>query len=402
MARQDRLRTLHDGTPPEDRERLTRARTAVSSAYQAALRSHLGRPDESGLKAARGLGAEAFAAGLPTLDLARLHEAMVIAALPADCPADRREVLIGKAARFFAVAILPVVTVDPAGDGTAARLEELIATLSRRTLELAAANRSLEREIHRREEGESALRESEGQLAIAFERSDRQQDQLRHLARRLLATQEEERRKISRELHDVIAQTLAGIHHRLEALQGEAARGIEELDRHLDGTQELVRQAMATVQSFARELRPAVLDELGLAPALAALLETFSERSGIRGRLAMDPSLPPLDAVPRTVLYRVAQEALANVAKHARASGVVVAVEKAAEGVVLTVRDDGGGFDPAEAGTRGGGQHLGLLGMRERLEMIGGVFRIDCAPGRGTLIHAWIPRPGPVEPLSEP
>lgn len=393
---------MHDGTSPEDRERMTRERTAVSRGYEAALQAHLDRPDEAGLEAARGLGGEAVAAGLPTLDLARLHEAMVIAALPPDCPADRRELLIGKAARFFAVAILPVVTVDPAGDASAARLEELIATLSRRTLELAAANRALEREIERREQGESALRVSEGQLAVALERSDRQQDQLRHLARRLLATQEEERRKISRELHDVIAQTLAGIHHRLEALQGEAARGSSELERHLDGTQDLVRHAMATVQSFARELRPAVLDELGLAPALAALLETFSERSGIRGRLAIEPDLPPPAALPRTVLYRVAQEALANVAKHARASGVVVAVEEAAEGVVLTVSDDGGGFDPAEAATRGGGQHLGLLGMRERLEMIGGVLRIDSAPGRGTVIHAWIPRPGLAEPLSEP
>jgi signal transduction histidine kinase len=398
MARQVRLPTLHDGTSPEDRERMTRARTAVSRGYQVALRSHLERPDEAGLEGARGLGGEALAAGLPTLDLARLHEAMVIAVLPVDCPADRREVLIGKAARFFAVAILPVVPADPAADGSAARLEELIATLSRRTLELAAANLGLEREIHCREQGETALRESEGQLAIALERSDRQQDQLRHLARRLLATQEEERRKISRELHDVIAQTLAGIHHRLEALQGEAARGAAELDRHLDGTQELVRQAMATVQSFARELRPAVLDELGLAPALASLLEIFSRRSGIRGRLAIDPDLPPLDALPRTVLYRVAQEALANVTKHAQASSVVLAVEEAMDEIVMTVSDDGGGFDPGEAETRSGGRHLGLLGMRERLEMIGGVFRIDSTPGRGTVIHARIPCPVSLEP----
>ena len=155
-----------------------------------------------------------------------------------------------------------------------------------------------------------------------LEQSDRLQEQLRQLSRQILSAQEDERKKISRELHDVIAQTLTGINVRLAALKKEAAINTKGLDRNIARTQRLVEKSVNIVHQFARELRPAVLDDLGLIPALHSFVKLFSKRTRIHVHLKVFAGVEQLDIAKRTVLFRVAQEALTNVSRHAHASRV--------------------------------------------------------------------------------
>jgi signal transduction histidine kinase len=219
------------------------------------------------------------------------------------------------------------------------------------------------------------------------------QEQLRLLSRQLLSAQEEERKKISRELHDVIAQTLTGINVRLTTLKNEAAANTRGLKRNIERTQRLVENSVNFVHRFARELRPAVLDDVGLIPALHSFMKDFTKRTGIRIHFTTFTSarLKELDGDKRTVLYRVAQEALTNVARHAQASRAEVRIQKLDGRVCMRIKDNGKGF-PAEHLLHGKKKNrLGLLGMRERVEMVRGRFSIQSARGRGTTILAQIP-----------
>ena len=148
--------------------------------------------------------------------------------------------------------------------------------LSQRTVELAASNLELQLEIAQRKAAEAALKKSEHHYSQLLEQSDRLQEQLRQLSRQILSAQEEERKEISRELHDVIAQTLTGINVRLAALNKEAAINTKGLDRNIARTQRLVEKSVDIVHQFARELRPAVLDDLGLIPALHSFMKNFT------------------------------------------------------------------------------------------------------------------------------
>ena len=148
---------------------------------------------------------------------------------------------------------------------------------------------------------------------------------------------------------------------------------------------------MDIVHQFARELRPAVLDDLGLVPALHSFMKSFTARTGVRTRLTAFAGVEELDAAKRTVLYRVAQEALTNVSRHAKASRVEVSIQKLPDGIRMRVKDDGRSFQVERVLHSRARKHLGLLGMRERLEMIGGRFGVESAPGKGTTVHAEIP-----------
>jgi signal transduction histidine kinase len=215
------------------------------------------------------------------------------------------------------------------------------------------------------------------------------QAQLRLLSRQVLSTQEEERKKISRELHDVIAQTLTGINLRLAALKQEG--NTLGLARSIARTQQLVQESVDIVHRFARKLRPAVLDDLGLIPALHTFMKQFRAETGMRVSLAADAAVEELNGDKRTVLYRVAQEALTNVARHAQASQVDVKLGKLDGTVCIRISDDGKGFQ-TELTVRGKkDERLGLLGMRERLETVGGKFTVTSAPGKGTTILAQVP-----------
>jgi signal transduction histidine kinase len=217
------------------------------------------------------------------------------------------------------------------------------------------------------------------------------QEQLRHLSRQILQAQEEERKRISRELHDVIAQTLTGISIRLTALKTGVAVNAKGLQKKIASTQRLVEESVRIVHQFARELRPSVLDDLGLIPALHSFVKTFADRTRLRIRLRIFAGVEQLDAAQRTVLYRVAQEALTNVARHAHATQVEMCIEKTAGSTHMWIRDDGRSFPVDQTLRSRKNNRLGLLGMRERVEMVGGSFGVESAPGKGTTIEVQIP-----------
>jgi PAS domain S-box-containing protein len=256
---------------------------------------------------------------------------------------------------------------------------------------LALVNRDLRREIGRRQAVEQSLRKSEQHYSRLLEQSRQMQEQLRLLSRQVLSTQEEERKKISRELHDVIAQTLTGINVRLATLKKEAATNTQGLQRSIARTQRLVQQSVDIVHQFARKLRPTVLDDLGLIPALHTFMKHFRAETGIRVSLSAFAAVEQLHGDKRTVLYRVAQEALTNVARHAQASQVEVKLQKLDGAVCLTVTDDGKGFRTEGVVQTKKAKRLGLLGMKERLEIVGGNLTITSAPGKGSIILAQVP-----------
>jgi len=260
---------------------------------------------------------------------------------------------------------------------------------------LAGANRELKREIVRRKAVEAALKKSEQHYAKLSEQAREMQDQLRLFSRRLLAALEEERMRISRELHDVIGQTLTGINVRLAVLKKSEPTKTAGWEQDLARAQELVEHAAETIHRFARELRPTVLDDLGLIPALRTFIKGFAGQTGIRVNLSAFAGVEEADGDKRTVLYRVAQEALTNIARHARAGRVEVKIQQRPGSVCMSIADDGLGFEPKPAVQGKANGRLGLLGMAERLKMVGGTFAIRSAPGKGTTIVAQIPFPWP-------
>ena len=372
-----------------------------SRRYQAALRTHLKQGHQASLESARGLGSEALAAGLQTLDLAKLHEQTLVTEVLPDCPAGKRAALIKQAGIFLTEAIIPIEKIHPGPREAAIHLNQIVEMLSQRTMELAASNLELKQEIVQRKAMETALKKSEHHYSQLLEQSNRLQEQLRQLSRQILSTQEEERRKISRELHDVIAQTLTGINIRLASLKKEAALDTKSLDRSIASTQRLVEKSVNIVHQFARELRPAVLDDLGLIPALHSFMKNFTTRTGIRPSLTTFAAVEQLDTAKRTILYRVAQESLTNVARHAQASRVDVSIQKLRGDVRMEIKDNGKSFDVQGALHVNGSKRLGLLGMRERVEMVDGTFCVESAPGQGTTIRVEIPfakvRKGPLK-----
>ena len=263
----------------------------------------------------------------------------------------------------------------------------------RRIESLATANRTLGLEIVRRQAAQEALKQSEQQSRQLLAKSRQMQEQLRLLSRQFLSAQEEERKRISRELHDVIAQTLTGINVRLAALKKEAALSTRGLGQSIARTQKLVERSVNLVHRFARELRPAVLDDLGLIPALHTYMKSFSEQTGIRVSLSASAAVNKVNIDKRTVFFRVAQEALTNVARHAHASQVEVRIQKLNGVFCMKIKDNGKGFPAGGVLYVNRKKRLGLLGMRERVEMVRGKFAIESVPGNGTTILAQIPFP---------
>ncbi len=358
--------------------------------YRQALKSHLEHGFQTGLESAIQLGSDAQADGMPTLDLAKLHEkTLVIDLLPA-FPAARRAALIKRAGAFFAAVIAPPGKKSGIGREDA-HLKKTIITLSDRTVELAAANRQLDLEIVRRKRVEASLRKSGRNHLKALEKSNLLKQQLRALSRQILSAQEDERKKIIRELHDVIAQVLMGINVRLATLKAGANINTRGLDRNIAITQKMVTKAAGIVNRFARGLHPTVLDDLGLIPALHSLMQSFTDRTGVLTHLTAFAGVEKLNAARRMVFYRVAEESLANVARHASATRVEVTILREVKSVQMEVSDDGKSFQAQTTLLAGGRKKLGLLGMRERVEMVGGSFKIKSDPGCGTKIIARIP-----------
>jgi PAS domain S-box-containing protein len=255
---------------------------------------------------------------------------------------------------------------------------------------MAASNLKLKREIVHRVAVEEKLKETEYVQSRLLEHSLQQQKELRGMSHKILHAQEDERKRISRELHDVIAQTLVGINVHVAALAQETTDELGSLQQRIANTHEMVEKSVEIVHQFARELRPTVLDDLGLIPALQAFLKGFMETTGIRVNLKISSAIEESPENIRTTFYRIIQEALMNVSKHAKASKVEISIRRLAESTSLRITDDGHGFDVEETLHSRKGNRLGLLGMRERAEMTGAEFSIDSASGKPTTIRVII------------
>lgn len=267
-------------------------------------------------------------------------------------------------ARAFATA-LGRMTGDPLASHDADR------RMRDRAAELARANELLTAEIARRERSEASRRE---------------------LQNRLTTAQEDERRRIARELHDQLGQHLTGLGLGLKVVKDTTPNPSPAWTR-LHELQALTERIGREVHQLALELRPTALDDFGLEAALANYTDEWAVRAGVEVDFhAAGLDAGRLPAATETALYRVILEALANVLKHARARRVSVVLQASLTHVVAIVEDDGCGFDPAPALTGSSTEHrLGVLGMRERVALLGGELTIDSEPERGTTVIARVP-----------
>lgn len=224
---------------------------------------------------------------------------------------------------------------------------------------------------------------------LATLEQDRQQ--LQALSSQVIDAQEAERRRIARELHDETAQTLTSLLVRLRIL--DRAADPAAVRQSVAELRELTHKALEEVRNMARELRPATLDDLGLVAAAQSYAEHCAELLGFTVSFTGERFPQRLDPQVELVLYRVIQEALTNVARHARARHVAVTLSRQDGTAVATIQDDGAGFDlDAVMGSKERG--LGLIGMRERMALVGGRVSISSAPSGGTLVRAEAPMDG--------
>lgn len=223
-----------------------------------------------------------------------------------------------------------------------------------------------------------------------FRELARSEGRFRSLARGVWKVQEDERRRFARELHDGIGQLLTALKHRLDVGLREAGDGASEVRSLLEDCSYLADQALRDTRELSRLLRPQVLDDLGLEPALRWLVRTLRERAGLDTDLVVDELDERLDPELETLVFRVVQEALSNVLKHADTDQARVALRHQGDRLSLEIADRGRGFDPSR---RDGEGELGsgLAGIRDRVELFGGRVAVDSQPGKGTRIHADVP-----------
>jgi signal transduction histidine kinase len=222
-------------------------------------------------------------------------------------------------------------------------------------------------------------------------RTEHAERELRLLSQKLVRAQEEERRHIARELHDEIGQMLTALKVELGNLDRLRNSRDEEYRAHLDDAKQLATQTLVSVRTMASGLRPSVLDDLGLGPALQWQAREFSRRTGVPVEVSLEDLPADLPDAHRTCIYRVVQEALTNCARHSEAGHIDIDVHREDSILVLKVQDNGRGLP-----TGGSAAGLGLRGMEERVRELGGYFKIESDPGGGTTVKASIPLPAEV------
>jgi signal transduction histidine kinase len=309
---------------------MTNARRVIAERYEAELRAYLAAGDEAALKRAYETGRQAVDEGLGLLELADIHHAAAAGVVAeAQTLADASSSLAAAGA-FFAEAASPF-------------------EMTHRVFREATAA-------------------------------------LRHVNERF----EEESRRIAHTLHDDAGPLLVAIHLALKDLAAEATPSMRpkltRVREHLNTIEDQIRH-------LAREMRPTLLDDLGLAASIRFLAEGILTRNGLRVEVE-DQLVDPLGSTVETSIYRIVQEALTNVARHARAAHARVQLAADAGFVRCSISDDGVGFATDATGRSKTGNGLGLVGIRERVNALGGTLRIDSAPGRGTEIHVAIPTEG--------
>jgi two-component system sensor histidine kinase DegS len=367
------------------------SRSHLAERYAHELCAHLCSSETGNGDCAQGLGRAALASGLDTRDLAEMHAAALLeVATSRDFIKSGRQ-SIGRARFFFGEALIPLETAERSTRDAIRRLQQRNETLRDHATALRRINRQLANEVSKRKVSEEAACEGRKQYQKLFLESQQTQKKLRQVTRQILIAQEAERKQISRELHDEVVQTLVGINVQLTAMHKATPSGLRPLRSKIVATQRLVENSVLAVHRFARGLRPAVLDDLGLIPALHAYCKTLSAQKKFQVKLTAFAAVEELNADGRTVLYRVAQEALNNVARHAHATSVTVNIERAGSMVGMEIHDDGKSFAVEKKLLAKNNKRLGLIGMKERVEMVGGALTIESAPGAGTKVRAEIP-----------
>jgi signal transduction histidine kinase/streptogramin lyase len=253
-----------------------------------------------------------------------------------------------------------------------------------RVRELKSRNRELQRLHGLREQALVEAHTSQERLQDAF-------GMLRRMTMRLEAAKENERKQIARELHDEFGQALTTAKINLGLALGRAS--IDDGKARISDTIGLIDGLIGQVRALSLDLRPPLLDEMGLVPALEGFLSAVSARSGVAIHSQLDPGLALAAADREIAVFRIVQEAVTNALRHAAATVLEVSLSAATGGVAICVRDDGKGFDAA-AMLVAGGPGLGLFGMRERAHDLGGAWAVDSQCGRGTVVTAFIPQPG--------
>jgi signal transduction histidine kinase len=225
----------------------------------------------------------------------------------------------------------------------------------------------------------------ESELQRRYQEGVRARQELKELSASLVSAQEEERRAISRELHDEVGQSLSALLMEAGNAAATVPQDSAEVRRHMEAIKRLAEASVNVIRNMTLLLRPSMLDDFGLVPALEWQARELSKRTGLRVQVAAEESAGELPDQHKTCIYRVVQEALHNCARHSQARSVKVVVRQEVSKIVLSVEDDGRGFDTGRV--RG----LGLVGMAERVNHLGGAFHVDSHPGAGTTVAVELP-----------
>ena len=297
----------------------------------------------------------------------------------------------GEGSRRVAVLLRDITAKKQAEEALHAAQERLVGyaeglevMVGKRTAELTRTNGRLRSAVQAVGKGKSKFRR-------LFLEAQSLQEKLRQLTHQVIGAQEEERKEISRELHDGVVQMLIGINVELATVSRSIPVGQGGLKKSLARTQRLVNESVRAVHQLAREMRPAVLDDLGLIPAIRAYGRNLAKRTKLEIEVTPLQGVQALDGARRTVLYRVAQEALTNVVRHAHATRVHIGFRKMAGGIRMEIRDDGRAFQVGKQLGAKNSARLGLVGMRERVEMVGGKLTLESTPGIGTMVRTDVP-----------
>jgi signal transduction histidine kinase len=360
--------------------------------YGEALRLHLVRvPSRRKDSPGHAIGGEAVSLGYDRLDLVRIHDRTMASIPSSSIPAPGKKPRRSAAEQFLISVLASIAKAGRVAKTTAAKALRMVSDTEARKVSLRAVQQELRSEISRREAVEKKLVEAARHYSRLISQSQRMQMQAKQLAHRLLLVQESERKEISRDLHDEVAQALAGINVQLAALKEASSIGGAELRKRIARTQRLIGRSVRIVHRYARELRPAMLDDLGLIPALRAYIRDLPECHGLSVRFHAPPEVETMNNKRRTVIYRVVQEALINICRHAKAHRVNVNLRVEDDTVRVEVHDDGKSFPVGDLLTVNANGRLGLIGMRERVEMVGGIFNIESSAEKGTRVCAQIP-----------
>ncbi len=270
-------------------------------------------------------------------------------------------------------------------------LDEMRVRLKNSTEEIQALNRDLDARVKERTAAYEAAARENARLYAEVQRKEQLRGELLH---RVISAQEDERKRIARELHDETSQGLSALMIGLDTVRMALANDPPKADTHLQSCKSIGETILKNVHRLIADLRPTLLDDLGLVPAIAWYGEQRLEPRGIAFRLQEDDSKIRLPLPVETALFRIAQEAITNITRHARATTVTVRLTYQNDWVMLQVADDGAGFDPQMLQTSDWhGKNLGLRGMQERVAILGGEFELETAPGKGTTITARVPIP---------